>query len=83
MCIPIAATHLGPPRSRLSDNPLRSARVCDTTQIKIGDRVRVRSGQYIITAIVVSIPVSEWISARYFSEFDGVSENPVPSASNA
>ena len=34
--------------------------MCDTTQIRIGDRVRVRSGQYIITAIVVEISEASW-----------------------
>jgi len=34
--------------------------MCITTQIRIGDRVRVRSGQYIITAIVVEIREASW-----------------------
>lgn len=34
--------------------------MCITTPIRIGDRVRVRSGQYIITAIVVEIREASW-----------------------
>lgn len=34
--------------------------MCDTTKIRIGGRVRVRSGQYIITAIVVEISEASW-----------------------
>lgn len=34
--------------------------MCITPQIRIGDRVRVRSGQYIITAIVVEIREASW-----------------------